>query len=116
MDWSPLAAAPWYDTAAAATKLVGVKTAKLIIRLIDQGMTSLEDVHFIGTTILLELYSNSALRKTIGKLVFNSGHSLGAHVGGFMGSHLGSGLVGRITGTAHIISIHVYCTLSHWSQ
>lgn len=27
---------------------------------------------------------------------------MGAHVGGFMGSHLGSGLVGRITGNAHI--------------
>ncbi|CAG7728321.1 unnamed protein product [Allacma fusca] len=73
IDWKPLAAAPWYDTAAAATKIVGDRTALLVLYLHSLGHVQLEDVHF-------------------------SGHSLGAHIGGFMGKAIGTGRVGRITG------------------
>ncbi|CAG7723479.1 unnamed protein product [Allacma fusca] len=73
IDWSDLAAAPWYDRAAAATKLVGQKTAKLVNFLVAEGMVALKDIHFAG-------------------------HSLGAHAGGYLGANLGAGKLGRLTG------------------
>jgi hypothetical protein len=72
IDWSDLAAAPWYERAAEATKLVGEKTGKLVNFLKAEGLVTLNNVHFAG-------------------------HSLGAHVGGYFGSYVGSGTVGRIT-------------------
>jgi hypothetical protein len=72
IDWAPLAAAPWYDTAAAATKLVGQKTANLVNYLVSKGLVTHANIHFAG-------------------------HSLGAHVGGFFGSNIGAGKIGRIT-------------------
>lgn len=72
VDWKPLAVAPWYETAAGHTKMVGEKTARFILYLVEKGYVRLDQVHF-------------------------SGHSLGAHVAGFAGSVVGSGRIGRIT-------------------
>jgi len=70
VQWGTLAAAPWYETAAGHTRVVGQKTAELITYLIAQGV-SMSQMHVLG-------------------------HSLGAHAAGFAGAAL-SGRLPRIT-------------------
>jgi len=72
IEWSKLSASPWYDTAAANTRLVGAKAARFIEFLVDNKATSLSQIHMIG-------------------------HSLGAHVCGFTGAGLLVGRLPRIT-------------------
>ncbi|CAG7723481.1 unnamed protein product [Allacma fusca] len=76
IDWSKLAAAPNYARAAGATKLVGMKICNLIKFLVKEGLLETQNAHFIG-------------------------HSLGAHVGGFLGKCIVKDLrlkkIGRIT-------------------
>jgi hypothetical protein len=76
IHWKAAAAAPWYDVAAGATKVVGEKTAYLINFLVSNGYTTADKV-------------------TV------SGHSLGAHVAGFAGADyqkLSGQKFARITG------------------
>jgi len=61
IDWGWLAAAPWYDVAAAGTKLVGQKTGHLLDFLVRNGYTTVDKIHVIG-------------------------HSLGSHVAGYAGA------------------------------
>jgi len=70
VDWSKLAAAPWYDIAAGHTRVTGEKTAELIEWLVSEGVP-LSNIHVLG-------------------------HSLGAHVAGFAGASMG-GRLPRIT-------------------
>jgi len=72
IEWSKLSASPWYDNAAANTKLVGAKAARFIEFLVDNRVTALSQIHMIG-------------------------HSLGAHVCGFTGAGLLVGRLPRIT-------------------
>jgi hypothetical protein len=72
VDWAPLAVAPWYDRAAANTRMVGTKTARFLEFLVDNRATTVAQLHLIG-------------------------HSLGAHVLGFTGAGLLVGRVPRIT-------------------
>ncbi|OXA57954.1 pancreatic lipase-related protein 2 [Folsomia candida] len=61
VNWEALAAAPWYDTAAANTIPVGQYVTRFVNWLVSNGYTTHSRIHY-------------------------SGHSLGAHVG----SHLGN--------------------------
>jgi hypothetical protein len=72
IEWSKLSADPWYDKAAANTRMVGAKTARFIEFLVDYRFTTLSKIHIIG-------------------------HSLGAHVAGFAGAGLLVGRLPRIT-------------------
>jgi hypothetical protein len=72
LNWERLAAAPWYDSAAANTKPVGIYGASFVNYLVNSGYTSFSKVHF-------------------------SGHSLGSHVGGHVGSNTNK-KIARLTG------------------
>jgi len=72
INWEKIAASPWYDTAAAGTKLVGEKTGRLVLYLLARRVVTLDQVHVLG-------------------------HSLGSHVAGWCGSLIGAGQLGRIT-------------------
>ncbi|KAL7305252.1 hypothetical protein TKK_0002390 [Trichogramma kaykai] len=73
VDWSKLAAMPWYVKAVQNTRLVGSHIAQMLRWLESQGAFSLRRVHLIG-------------------------FSLGAEVAGFMGKSLFPQRIGRITG------------------
>jgi hypothetical protein len=60
VDWSWLAAGPWYDVAAAGTRVVGTKIGHLLNFLVRNGYTTVDKIHMTG-------------------------HSLGAHVAGYTG-------------------------------
>ncbi|CAL8131408.1 unnamed protein product [Orchesella dallaii] len=72
INWSKLAAAPWYETAANNVEPVGLYTARLLNFLIQRGLTSVNLIHFIG-------------------------HSLGSHVANYAGMGLSGGKIGRIS-------------------
>ena len=48
VDWSKLAAAPWYNVAAKGTELVGDKVARLVQYLVSKGLVTLDQVHIAG--------------------------------------------------------------------
>lgn len=73
VDWEDLASNLYYFESARRTNDVGRTTAELIDFMVSNMSLSLDRVHLIG-------------------------HSLGAHTAGFVGSHVKSGKVGRITG------------------
>lgn len=72
VDWSELARAPFYLSAATNTRYVGKATALLVDFLVRQG-ASLDSMHLLG-------------------------FSLGAHAAGWAGSSLTTGQLARITG------------------
>lgn len=80
VEWSRLCHAPWYNDAAKNTQLVGIKLARFIEFLVEQGI-SLDQIHLIG-------------------------HSLGAHVAGFAGVNMHNKTLSRITGMRSTINPH----------
>ena len=78
VDWSDLARAPFYLSAATNTRYVGKAAALLVDFLVQQG-ASLDTMHLLG-------------------------FSLGAHAAGWTGSSLTTGKIARITGTFSFIS------------
>ena len=72
VDWSSISRHPWYFMVARRTQIIGRYVAKLLDHLISLGANP-EDIHLIG-------------------------HSLGAHVAGYVGANLRAGKLGRITG------------------
>jgi len=72
VNWEKLAGAPRYDTAAANCNPVGEYTARMVNFLVQKGVTSLDKIHFVG-------------------------HSLGSHVGNFLGNNVAGGKIARIT-------------------
>jgi len=74
VNWQALAVAPWYETAARNTRIVGTVTGRLIDFLIREGYTRLDLIHAIG-------------------------HSLGAHAAAFSSNNAGgNGRFARLTG------------------
>jgi hypothetical protein len=63
VNWSKLAASPWYETAANNVKPVGLYTARLVEHLVNTGATPISNIIFAG-------------------------HSLGAHLGNFISQGL----------------------------
>jgi len=51
VDWASLAAAPWYDTAAANTDPVGRYIASFVDYLVGEGKTSYDKIHFSGHSL-----------------------------------------------------------------
>ena len=56
LDWEPLAEGSWggivgYATAANNTKVVGARAADFIRYIVQQGVTELSRVHFIGHSL-----------------------------------------------------------------
>lgn len=78
VDWSELAAVPWYNSAAKNTKQVSKHLASFIDHLSSSTDARAEDFHLIG-------------------------FSLGAHVVGLTNNELKSGKVKHITGIFEII-------------
>lgn len=76
VDWSKMAAAPWYNAAARNTKTVAGHTAQFIDYLILQ-LNAFQDFHLVG-------------------------FSLGAHVAGMTGQFVTSGKLRRITGISFL--------------
>ena len=74
IDWSILAAVPWYDTATNNVPLVGNKAGDLINFLVRENVTQLSKIHFVG-------------------------HSLGAHVAGIAARRVTGGKIARVSGT-----------------
>ena len=72
VDWSELARAPFYLTAATNTRDVGKATAKLVDFLVNEG-TPINYIHLLG-------------------------FSLGAHAAGWAGASVSVGTLPRITG------------------
>lgn len=73
VDWSDLARAPFYLSAASNTRYVGKAAALMVDFLVRQG-TSLDSIHLLG-------------------------FSLGAHAAGWTGASTTVGQLARITGT-----------------
>lgn len=77
VDWSPLAAAPWYDRAVRNAKITGTYTARFIKYLHSRNV-SINNMHVIG-------------------------FSLGAEAAGFTGKSVTSPKLPRITGEFYLI-------------
>lgn len=73
VNWSELASAPWYERAANSVKPVGEYTAKMINFLIEQNITSIENIHFLG-------------------------HSLGSHMANYVSQNLNEGKLHHVVG------------------
>lgn len=73
VDWSQLAATPWYYTAASNTEPVAKHTATMLDHLSRSTGADLQDFHLIG-------------------------FSLGAHVVGLTGKKVKTGRIRKITG------------------
>lgn len=51
VDWSVLAASPFYDRAVYNTVAAGKETAKLVVFLISADTSSLDKIHIIGHSL-----------------------------------------------------------------
>jgi len=98
VDWSILAASPWYETAAGNTRPTGEFIGDFINFLISRGVVQRSDVHILGTFFsnFLSFFCSSS--SSLLKVIFVLGHSLGSHVAGFAQSTMTSGRPARITG------------------
>ncbi|XP_075211209.1 pancreatic triacylglycerol lipase-like [Lycorma delicatula] len=82
VDWSPLAAAPWYETAVEHTHRTGRYLAKFLEFLCSQGI-NLGTIHLIG-------------------------FSLGAEIAGFTGKNMVTGKLPRITGLDPAFPLYMF--------
>ncbi|CAL8110357.1 unnamed protein product [Orchesella dallaii] len=73
VNWRSISYLPWYFWAARNVPLVGAYAAKFLAFLIDEGKTSIDNIHIIG-------------------------HSLGSHVASHAGRNVKGEKVSRITG------------------
>jgi len=87
VDWSRLAAVPWYHAARASVPRVGRLVARLIDFVARASRKRPFQIHVVG-------------------------HSLGAHVAGVAGKHVRSGRLSRITGKNRQHDVFTHLSLS----